>query len=70
MVWPLEAMPRWLALIAQFLPQTYAIKAMRTLIGRGRAFEDTNVTFGFISSAVWLVVFNALAMIAFSINTR
>ena len=40
-VWPSEAMPKWLLYISYGLPTTYAAKSMRSIMGRGTVYDTT-----------------------------
>ena len=66
MVWPLEGMPYVLRQIAYFLPQTMAIKASRSIIGRGLELSSPQVYVGFLSSFGWVAFFNVVALIVFA----
>ena len=66
LVWPIEGMPYPLRVISYFLPQTMAIKSMRSIISRGLGIGEWQVYIGFLSSIGWIVIYNCLALILFA----
>ena len=65
MVWPLEGMPFAVRQFANFLPQTMAIKSLRSVMARGLEISSPQVYIGFLSTTAWLVIFNILAVVLF-----
>ncbi|KAI1290099.1 ABC transporter G family member 20 [Halotydeus destructor] len=70
MVWPLEGMPPVLRSIAYFLPQTYAIESIRSIVGRGLPLTAWQVYYGFLSTGAWMVFFNVSAVLIFAYKQR
>src|SRR4051812_19980040 len=66
LVWPIEGMPYVLRMISYFLPQTMAIKSMRSIIARGLYITDWQVYIGFLSSIGWIIFYNMVALIMFA----
>lgn len=67
-VWPLEAMPEFIRDISYTMPQTLAIKSLRFIITRGWDLTYFEVLIGFITTGLWIVVFNFLAVIIFAVK--
>ena len=56
-IWPLEAMPRWLRWFSYAQPQTLPTETLRNILSRGWGIGETGVYIGFIVTIGWLVVF-------------
>lgn len=65
-IWPIEAIPRYMASFVYFLPQTLSVKAMRAIISKNWGFMHPEVNLGFASSFAWILIFNMFALIIFS----
>jgi len=61
--WPLESMPLYLRRCVYFLPETYPILALRSVIIQGRGFDHPDVVYGLMSSFSWIVGFAILSVI-------
>jgi ABC-type multidrug transport system permease subunit len=70
LVWPIEGMPYVLRVVSYFLPQTMAIKSMRSIISRGLGIGEWQVYIGFISSISWALFFILVAIILFASDRR
>lgn len=56
-IWPLEAMPRWLRWFSYAQPQTLPTETLRNILSRGWGIGETGVYLGFGVTIGWLVVF-------------
>uniref|UniRef100_A0A6G1SLW4 ABC transporter G family member 23 n=2 Tax=Aceria tosichella TaxID=561515 RepID=A0A6G1SLW4_9ACAR len=56
-IWPLEAMPRWLRWFSYAQPQTLPTETLRNILSRGWGISETGVYVGFLVTIGWLVVF-------------
>lgn len=56
-IWPLEAMPRWLRWLSYMQPQTLPTETLRNILSRGWGIGETGVYVGFLVTIGWLVVF-------------
>lgn len=56
-IWPLEAMPRWLRWFSYAQPQTLPTETLRNILSRGWGISETGVYLGFLVTIGWLVVF-------------
>lgn len=56
-IWPLEAMPRWLRWFSYAQPQTLPTETLRNILSRGWGIGETGVYVGFLVTIGWLVVF-------------
>lgn len=56
-IWPLEAMPRWLRWFSYAQPQTLPTETLRNILSRGWGIGETGVYLGFAVTIGWLVVF-------------
>lgn len=56
-IWPLEAMPRWLRWLSYAQPQTLPTETLRNILSRGWGIGETGVYVGFLVTIGWLVVF-------------
>lgn len=56
-IWPLEAMPRWLRWFSYAQPQTLPTETLRNILSRGWGISETGVYLGFVVTIGWLVVF-------------
>lgn len=56
-IWPLEAMPRWLRWVSYAQPQTLPTETLRNILSRGWGIGETGVYLGFLVTIGWLVVF-------------
>lgn len=56
-IWPLEAMPRWLRWVSYAQPQTLPTETLRNILSRGWGIGETGVYLGFAVTIGWLVVF-------------
>ena len=65
-IWPVEAMPEWIAICARFFPTTWACEAARSIMLRGWGFEHTTVWLAFLIVAVWAAVLDVAASILLS----
>ncbi|XP_021953486.2 ABC transporter G family member 20 isoform X1 [Folsomia candida] len=62
--WPLELMPWTFRQIANLLPMTLMIDAMRSICSRGWGISNTVVALGFISAGGWISVSLLITIIA------
>lgn len=60
-LWPFEAIPRWLRTICYIQPLTMPVQALKTITLKGNGLEDRSVQMGFFVSIFWLVVFLTLS---------
>lgn len=67
-IWPLEGMPPYLRAVAYFLPQTMAIRSLRSIINRAFGLTYPSVYLGFLSTFSWILVFCIVATIIFTIR--
>ncbi|XP_074593668.1 ABC transporter G family member 20-like [Brevipalpus obovatus] len=67
-IWPLEAMPDIMRDLSYLMPQTLAIKSLRYIITRGWSFLRFEVYIGFITTSVWIIIFNVLSVVIFAIK--
>jgi ABC-type multidrug transport system permease subunit len=56
-IWPLEAMPRWLRWFSYAQPQTLPTETLRNILSRGWGISETGVYVGFLVTIGWLIVF-------------
>lgn len=56
-IWPLEAMPRWLRWFSYAQPQTLPTETLRNILSRGWGISESGVYLGFTVTIAWLVVF-------------
>lgn len=56
-LWPFEAIPRWLRFICYVQPLTMPVQALKTITLKGNGLEDQSVYLGFLVSISWLVIF-------------
>lgn len=56
-IWPLEAMPRWLRWVSYAQPQTLPTETLRNILSRGWGIGETGVYLGFAVTIGWLIVF-------------
>lgn len=56
-IWPLEAMPRWLRWFSYVQPQTLPTETLRNILSRGWGIGETGVYIGFAVTIGWLIVF-------------
>lgn len=56
-LWPFEAIPRWLRTICYIQPLTMPVQALKTITLKGNGLEDRTVYLGFLVSITWLVLF-------------
>lgn len=60
-LWPLEAIPRWLKFFSVIQPLTLPVRALRSITLKGRDLSDRNVSLGFVVCLVWFAIFLAIA---------
>nr|QBM06390.1 ATP-binding cassette sub-family H-like protein 2 [Daphnia magna] len=63
MLWPMEAMPTYLRYLSNLTPQTYAIQALRNILGRGWGIERREVYMGIVTSLCWIFGLLCLSLI-------
>ncbi|KAI9556290.1 ABC protein [Daphnia sinensis] len=63
MLWPTEAMPTYVRHLANLMPQTYAMQALRNILGRGWGIGHPKVYVGIITSLSWIVGLVCLSLI-------
>lgn len=56
-LWPFEAIPRWLRTICYIQPLTMPVQALKTITLKGNGLEDRSVYLGFLVSITWLILF-------------
>lgn len=56
-IWPLEAMPRWLRWFSYVQPQTLPTETLRNILSRGWGIAESGVYVGFAVTIGWLIVF-------------
>lgn len=56
-IWPLEAMPRWLRWFSYAQPQTLPTETLRNILSRGWGISESGVYLGFLVTIGWLIVF-------------
>ena len=56
-IWPIEAMPRWLRMFSYIQPQTLPVEALRNILSRGWSLDQQAVQLGFLVTIGWLLVF-------------
>lgn len=56
-LWPFEAIPRWLRLICYVQPLTMPVQALKSITLKGAGLNDGSVQLGFLVSLGWLLVF-------------
>lgn len=56
-LWPFEAIPRWLRAICYVQPLTMPVQALRAITLKGAVLGDRPVNLGLLVSLTWLVVF-------------
>lgn len=56
-LWPFEAIPRWLRTICYIQPLTMPIQALKAITLKGAGLSDRSVQLGFIVSITWLLLF-------------
>lgn len=56
-LWPFEAIPRWLRLICYIQPMTMPVQALKSITLKGAGITDRTVQLGFLVSIGWLLVF-------------
>ncbi|UXI15549.1 hypothetical protein NH340_JMT01492 [Sarcoptes scabiei] len=63
--WPIESMPLYMKPISLFGPQTYSLKAMRSVISYGWSIKNPLIIYGLISSTIWFIFLVLLATFGF-----
>ncbi|KAG9510520.1 ABC transporter G family member 23, partial [Fragariocoptes setiger] len=56
-IWPIEAMPKWLRWLSYAQPQTLPTETLRNILSRGWGIAETGVLAGFAVTIGWLIVF-------------
>lgn len=56
-IWPVEAMHITLQWISIFLPLTKSTESLRSMLQRGWSIEAPTVYYGFLSNALWILVY-------------
>lgn len=56
-LWPFEAIPRWLRAVCYVQPLTMPVQALKSITLKGSGLDDRSVYLGFVVSLTWLVVF-------------
>lgn len=56
-IWPIEAMPKWIRWVSYAQPQTLPTETLRNILSRGWGIGETGVYMGFAVTIGWLVVF-------------
>ncbi|XP_033122865.1 ABC transporter G family member 20-like, partial [Anneissia japonica] len=67
-IWPLEGIPNPFRYFCLIMPQSYAVEAMRGILGRGWDMAFFRVYMGFISSFTWIFILLSSAALAMRIN--
>lgn len=62
-IWPIQAVPRWLEYVSEALPLTIATDALRSVMGRGWGISHMGVWLGFVISFAWCTVFLGITAI-------
>lgn len=62
-LWPLEGMPYFMRYTSLFLPQTYAVEAMRSIMNRGWGLAYLTVSAGVLITIAWASVFIVIAWV-------
>lgn len=60
--WPVEGMLPFLRYISYFLPQTYAIEALRSIFLRGWGIEMPDVYWGILITLTWSFILLAASI--------
>nr|QBM06389.1 ATP-binding cassette sub-family H-like protein 1 [Daphnia magna] len=63
MLWPTEAMPTYVRHLAHLMPQTYAMQALRNILGRGWGIGHPKVYMGVVTSLCWIFGLVCLSLI-------
>ena len=61
-VWPMEGMWIYLRYFAYYMPQTYAVEALRHVFLRGWGIERPEVYQGIIASGIWISIWLVLGI--------
>ncbi|XP_050435572.1 ABC transporter G family member 23-like [Adelges cooleyi] len=64
-IWPVEGMPKVLWYVSYCLPLTTATTSLRSILSRGWGLLDDGVYLGFVSTALWILLFLSLSMAIF-----
>lgn len=56
-LWPFEAIPRWLRALCYVQPLTMPVQALKSITLKGAQLDDRTVYLGFVVSLTWLAVF-------------
>jgi hypothetical protein len=70
MMWPLEAMPKFLQQLAHCLPGTDPIVAMHGILRRGRGILESQVYIGFVITIVWILLECATCIIVLKMKSK
>lgn len=60
-LWPFEAIPRWLRMICYVQPLTMPVQALKSITLKGATITDRSVFLGFFVAISWLLVFLYIA---------
>ncbi|XP_071959119.1 ABC transporter G family member 20-like [Antedon mediterranea] len=63
-IWPLEGIPYPFRYFCLIMPQSYAVEALRGILGRGWNITFFSVYMGFISSFAWIIILLGIAALA------
>lgn len=56
-LWPFEAIPRWLRMICYVQPLTMPVQALKAITLKGATIGERSVYMGFIVAVSWMIVF-------------
>lgn len=62
-IWPTEAMHKMLQVISYILPLTKSTESLRSILQRGWNMEVDYVYAGFVSTAIWIIVFLTISIL-------
>ncbi|XP_017765789.1 PREDICTED: ABC transporter G family member 20-like [Eufriesea mexicana] len=62
-IWPIEGMHEILKYISYILPLTKSTESMRAMLARGWSISNPTVYNGFISTLIWISIFQTLAIL-------
>ena len=67
-LWPMEGMPVYLRYVAYFLPQTYAVEALRNIFARAWGLDRPEVYWGIAISFGWIFALLALSLLVIRVR--
>jgi len=67
-IWPIDAMHRFLKPVAYILPLTYPTESMRCILQKNWGLDSKSVYIGFITINIWTVIFLVISIVLLKIK--